>query len=117
MKKLLLLLSFCLVQGFFLTLLHAQAPQKFNYQAVLRLDENILSEQAVDLQIDIVNSQDSVLYSERHSTLTDQYGHINIAVGNGSPVLGTFADMQWANDALFMTVYADAGSGQENLGS
>ena len=87
MKHIFLLISFFISLNMF-----AIDPQKgFNYQAVLRdASGMVIKEQSVTLQVTIM-SDNQVAYKETHQLTTSATGYINMVIGNGSRVFGTFA--------------------------
>ena len=86
MKHIFLLISFFISLNMF-----AINPQKgFNYQAVLRdASGMVIKEQSVTLQVTIM-SDNQVAYKETHQLTTSATGYINMVIGNGSRVFGTF---------------------------
>ena len=77
MKKLFLLLTFY-AQLFNLI---GQAPQSFNYQAVIRDSSNsIISNQSIGVQIAILqgNANGNSVYTETFSETTNDYGLIHL---------------------------------------
>jgi dihydroxyacetone kinase DhaKLM complex PTS-EIIA-like component DhaM len=103
--KFVLSVLFCLLAG---TSLWAQfTPQGFNYQSVVRDNTGKpLANQAVTLLFSIRSGAPNgpIVYSERHSITTNEYGLTNLVVGKGSIVQGTFAAINWSGGAKFMTV-------------
>jgi hypothetical protein len=80
---------------FFTCLIHAQSPEKFSYQAIIRdISDNLLSSQAIGLRISIMNGAVTV-FSETHSTTTDANGLVSVIIGNGTPVTGTIGAVDW----------------------
>ena len=111
MKKLvLLLLAFVTVS---LTAI-AQSPEGFKYQAVVRNASNvILANQAVGLRMII--QQGSIggtsVYSETFAVTTNANGLVNVEIGNGSVLSGTFASIDWSNGPYFIETAVDAAGG------
>ncbi|MEY4603893.1 MAG: hypothetical protein RIT43_1185 [Bacteroidota bacterium] len=104
----LLFALFCLVNLF------AQAPEGFKYQAVVRNASNaILNNQPVSLRMTI--QQGSIggvtVYSETFSVTTNAYGLVNLEIGNGTPMSGSFASIDWANGPYFIETAADVTGG------
>ena len=110
MKK--LLLFFVLV--FAVTMLWAQAPQKMTYQAVVRNAGNsLVANQNVSVRVTIMQNGESgtPVYMENHSTTTNVNGLMTIEVGEGTPVIGTFAGINWANGPYFLKSEIDPAGG------
>lgn len=88
----------------------AQSPQSFNYQAVLRdASGKIKSDKPVVLQIDLLQGAANgfVTYSESFSDTTNGFGLINLAIGKGSVIKGTFNTISWANGPFFLRLIVD----------
>ena len=115
MKKIILLAVLLLS-----TILLYSQPQKISYQAIIRdANGNVLQNQNVTLQLDILqgSSTGSVIYSETQTTTTNQYGLINIFIGDGIPTQGVFSDIDWSNGPYFLKTSVDIGNGPEELGT
>jgi len=95
-------------------MLEAQVPQSFNYQAIARdITGNLIINQAVGLKISILSgsSTGSVVYSETHNTVTNQFGLITLPVGQGTPLSGTFYSINWSTGVYWLKVEMDAMGG------
>lgn len=111
MKKSLLLFFFmsCITLAAF-----AQAPQGFNYQAVARdAAGTALSNQAVGLQISLRQgtATGTTVYTETHAVTSNSLGLINLVVGSGTPVLGTFSSVDWSAGPYFIEISMDITGG------
>jgi len=98
----------------FVAIIHAQAPQAFSYQAVVRDNAgNLITNQTVALRISIVrdNPSGTTLYSERHSVATNAYGLFTVNVGQGTLLSGNFTTIAWGNNAHFIKVELDVNNG------
>lgn len=99
-----------LLTGFFSIFSYAQSPQVFNYQAVARDAAGaVLADQNVSFRISILegNAGGTAVYTETHLATTNQFGLVNLKVGNGTYVSGDFATIDWAGDAFFLKVEMD----------
>jgi hypothetical protein len=100
---------------FLASLTYAQAPQSFNYQGVARNSSGAeLVNTTVTLRISILDGSSSgtVLYSEFFQPTTSSLGLFNVAIGNGTPVSGTFASINWgAGNGKFLKVELDPNGG------
>ena len=117
-KNLLLLLIFML--SFSPSILNAQAPQSFKYQAVLRDDlGNILSNQSVGLRVSIREgvANGPIIYQETFTVNTNIYGLVNLNIGLGMVDVGNFSVIEWGANAYFMQIEVNPGSGYINMGS
>ena len=115
MRKLFTLLAFIVI-----TILNAQAPQGFNYQATVRNSSGtLISNQNVYFKFNIMlNSQTSVpVYSEIHYVPTDDMGQVNLIVGQGTPTIGTFTVINWANGTYYLGIELNTGTGYVAMGT
>jgi hypothetical protein len=103
---------YSIVAGLLLTgSVFAQAPQKMTYQAVVRNGSNALVQSSpVGMKVSIL--QDSVtgtaVYVETHNTQTNQNGLINIEIGGGTIVSGTYQNgIYWAGGPYFLKTEID----------
>jgi hypothetical protein len=85
----------------------AQAPNKFNYQGVVRNSAGVpVSNQLIQLKISILDvaATGTVVYQERHSTTTNQFGLYTVAIGTGNVLSGNFSAINWGlNDKYIKT--------------
>ena len=87
------------------------AQNGFNYQAVIRNNGEVISNQDVTLRISIMNG-DAVCYQETQKTKTNAYGNITVSVGSGTATIGTFSAVPWATMQLTLKTEVDTdGSG------
>jgi hypothetical protein len=106
---------FLIVAGLFLTAgLFAQAPQKMSYQAVIRNANNTLvTSTAVGMKISILqgSSTGTVVYSETQVPNTNANGLVSLEIGTGTPVIGSFAAINWATGPYFIKTETDPTGG------
>ena len=91
-----------------------QAPEGFKYQAVVRDAGNtILNNQAVGLRMTIQQGAigGTTVYSETFAPTTNTYGLVNLEIGNGTVVSGTFANIDWSAGPYFMETAVDVTGG------
>lgn len=115
MKKLFTLLAFAIS-----IIATAQAPQGFNYQATVRNSAGVLiTNQSVSFKFSILQNSDTgtVVYSENQTTTTDDLGHASLVVGRGTPVTGTFANINWASGTYYLKIELNTGSGYVAMGT
>ena len=94
----------------FTTLLIGQPPASFKYQAVLRdARGNIRTNTLTSIAISILqgSATGTVVYSETHSTTTDDFGLINLEIGKGTVTTGTFSGISWGTSTFFIKVMVD----------
>ena len=111
MKKLLL--------GFvaLLTVSTAVAQNSFSYQAVIRDDGKVLENKTVSLRLSVMLA-DSVYYKEVHQTTTNAYGNVNVNVGEGTGLQGSFTAIPWETMRVMMQVEVSTdGSTYTNMGA
>ncbi len=97
-----------------LTLMAQQAPQRINYQAVVRNASGTpVINQNVSLRFSIldVSASGTVLYSETQSATTNAFGLANVQIGSGTIVSGTFNTIAWNSASKFLKVEADITGG------
>ena len=110
MSKILTLISIVVMS--FTTM--AQAPEGINYQAVIRNNVgDIIPSQPVGLKISILqgSSTGAAIYEESFTPTTNQFGLINVVVGQGTVLSGSFPTIDWGNGPYFVEVAADASGG------
>lgn len=90
----------------------AMAQNSFSYQAVIRNNGEIVSNQDVSLLISILNGSD-VCYQEIQKVKTNAYGNISVSVGEGEPKTGSFAAIPWETMQVMMQVEVST-DGTEN---
>ena len=113
MKKLFLLLTLYSQ----LLILLGQAPQSFNYQAVIRDSSNsIISNQSIGVQIAILqgNANGNSVYTETFSETTNDYGLINLQLGSGIST-DDFNTISWDNGPFFIETSIDVNGGSNFL--
>jgi hypothetical protein len=106
MKKIISLLAFVAIA---LTSF-AQAPEGFKYQAVVRDAGNtVLTNQAVGIRMTIQQSSigGSTVYSETFSPTTNANGIVNLEIGSGTVLSGTFANIDWSAGPYFIETAVD----------
>jgi hypothetical protein len=100
------------------TLAVAQAPHKFNYQAVARNSSgNILPNQSVSVRFTIrdISETGPVLYQEKQNPITNQFGLFTALVGDGTVSVGDFATINWSVNPKYMQVEYDPAGGNNYL--
>lgn len=115
MKKLLLLLL--LIQS---TILLAQAPLGFNYQATVRNSSGgLIINQNVNFKFNVMqNTPTSVpVFSETHFAPTDDLGAVNLVIGKGTATTGIFSNIDWGNGNYYLGIELNTGSGYVAMGT
>ena len=92
----------------------AQAPTSINYQAAIRdAANNILSNQEIGLRITIKQGvfSGSVVYQESFTDSTNSHGLVNIVIGTGTIISGSFQAIDWGSGPYFMETAVDITGG------
>ena len=96
-----ILISVCIIS------LVAQSPQKLNYQAVVRgADTSPIVNTTVSFRFAIfIEGEDYVNYEETQVTTTNDYGIVNLTIGEGDPA--SFADLDWEGEEFSLRIECD----------
>lgn len=108
MKKYILILA-CLM---FTTIgLYAQAPEKMNYQGIARNTSGVpYQNRSLGLRISILDNTTAV-YVETNNIATNSFGLYKLAIGEGTPTIGTFGNIDWSSGNKFIKVEIDPNGG------
>jgi len=90
------------------------APEAFKYQAVARdAAGQTIANQSVGFQISILEGSTSgnSVYTETHNALTNNFGLVNLGIGNGTGVTGDFSTIDWGGSSFFLQIEMDASGG------
>jgi|WetSurSiteA1Bulk_404760.scaffolds.fasta_scaffold08544_2 large repetitive protein len=103
---------------FSITILKAQEqvapPQAFSYIATIKkANGQALVNKTIGFRASILgtNSEGIAVYIETFTPLTNNLGQIAIEIGHGTPVTGTFADIEWGINKYFLKTEADITGG------
>ena len=100
--------------GFFSQQATAQAPQSMSYQSVIRNSSNVLlANTAVGIKISVLqgNLDGIAVYTETQTATTNANGLLSLQIGTGSPTIGTFSQIDWANGPYFIKTETDPTGG------
>lgn len=119
MKKLIVISLMCLLST---TILIAQAPSKFNYQAAVRNSNGtVLINQAVNFKFSILTGSVSgvAVYSESNLVTTNISGMVNINIGTGNLISGNLNNIDWSSNLYFLKIEMDINGGNTfvNMGT
>ncbi len=92
----------------------AQSPKAFKYQTVVRNSNGyIIQNHAVAFKISILqgSATGTVVYSETQSKLTNDFGLVNMEIGNGIIVAGSMNTINWASGPFFVKTELDTNNG------
>ena len=98
----------------FAVTVNAQAPQKFNYQAIARNAGGAeLTGQSLGIRVSILDGSPggTIVYQETHTKTTNNFGLFNLEVGEGTVVSGSFANIGWGNGPKYIKTEIDPAGG------
>ena len=104
MKKFYAILCLAIVS---LTQFQAQAPQGFNYQATVRNSAGeLIIKSNVYFKFNVIQgSQTAVpIFTETHYVPTDDLGQVNLVIGKGTPLTGTFLELDWSLGSYYLGI-------------
>lgn len=95
----------------------AQAPNGFNYQALVYQDGAPVASKSIDLEVTLQDAQGTIYYQEQHNGLkTEETGFVNVAIGEGAVLTGAMDRVDWEK-GIFVAVRVNVGSGMVSLGA
>ena len=92
----------------------SQAPQRINFQSVLRnTNGEVVSKRTVSLRISILSDSitGTAVYVETHARTTDAGGLMSLQIGSGTLPNRDFAAINWGNSVHFIKLEADFSGG------
>ena len=108
-------LTFLIAALFLTTGMFAQTPQLFSYQAVARDNSGkALANQSVSFRISILSGSlgGTTEYVETHlGKTTNAYGLVELEIGKGTSVTGTFSAINWGSNSYFVQIEMDPSGG------
>ena len=90
------------------------AQDGINYQgAATDSNGDALVNQSISLKTSILSgtATGTIVFSETHSTTTDQFGLFNVVIGQGNSISGIFDDIDWGANNHFLQVELDENGG------
>ena len=101
---------------------NAQAPEQFSFQTVIRDAEGkVLKDQYVTIRINIIGESERNVpkYSEIHRIATNQFGLVNLVIGNGSSATNSFSSIDWSKENYYVETEIDptGGNNMVKMGS
>ena len=115
MKKLLILLTLTIT-----TVLQAQAPQGFNYQATVRNNSgDLILNTNVYFKFNVIQGSETAvpIFTETHYVPTDDLGQVNLVIGQGTANTGTFSELDWSLGSYYLGIELDTGNGYLAMGT
>ena len=110
-KRIYLTITFSLIV--FLSI--GQSPEAFKYQAVIRdATGQVIIDQNVSFQISILSgsADGTSVYTETHTTTTNQFGLVNLNIGNGVTT-DDLTNVDWGSNLFFIQVEVDQTGGTD----
>ena len=100
----------------------SQSPLGINYQAVLRNSTGgFVANTTVGYKLEIrkTSSTGQVVYAERHTPLSNSQALVNIIIGGGTVIQGSFSTISWGSGPYFLVSSIDftGGTNYQNFGS
>ena len=87
-------------------------PDGFNYQAVVRNAQGeLVSSSDVQLRFTLADDYGTILYQETQKNTTNAYGVVSVVVGTGTPLSGSFANIDWTKGSISMKTEFDPNGG------
>lgn len=110
-----------LIVVFSAELLFSQAPNAFNYQAVVRNNSGeLVTGSTVGFRISILQTSETGIpvYVETHSVSTDEYGLVTFYIGGGTTT-DDFSLINWGTDTYYLKIELDVtgGTSYEHTGT
>lgn len=109
MKRIILIISF--LSCFFVS---AQVPQGVSYQAIALNPQGYpVGGTLIGVRLSILENSitGNTIYSETHTTTTNDRGLYNLVIGQGTAVSGQFPLISWGNNFKFLKVELDTAGG------
>lgn len=103
MKRFVLLPTLALIVV--VSTVRAQAPQRMSYQSVLRDNANqLIANKQVRLRVSMLadSMNATPVYTETHQVTTNAQGLIQLEIGGGTVVAGSYASIPWSKGRLFI---------------
>lgn len=93
---------------FFLTFLSfSQSPDGFSYQSIVRdALGNLKKNQSVSIIFEIIDASNAVKYTESHTTTTNDYGLVNLVIGQGA-TSDDFSAIDWSSETYSIKMKID----------
>ena len=94
--------------------LFSQSPERINYQSIVRdLAGNVIQNQPISLRMSILSDSinGTIVYQETFQPTTNNFGLVNIKIGQGTPVIATISSVDWSNGPFFLESAVDVTGG------
>ncbi|NJL75428.1 MAG: hypothetical protein HC892_10780, partial [Saprospiraceae bacterium] len=77
-------------------------PRKISYQAIVRQDTLLWTNQEVIVLVNILNASNSTVFEEVHKTQTNSFGLVTLEIGDEEPIL--FRSVPWLQGGLKLKI-------------
>jgi microcystin-dependent protein len=104
----------CILLCLSLSILYAQTPSAFKYQTSVRDNTGkLIANKLVAFKISLLQGSENgtLVYAERHSLATNDFGVASLNVGGGTTIQGVFANVNWGNGPYFLKTELDLNNG------
>lgn len=111
MKKILLLAILFLTGAM---IIWSQVPQAMTYKAVAKDDWGVaLPNKTITLRFTILQGSGtgSTVYQETHTTVTNKFGLMDVEIGKGTSVIGSFDMIDWSIGIYYIQIEMDPNGG------
>jgi len=88
----------------------AQVPDGINYQSVIRDSEGqAINNASLSLQFSVIQgaADGLICYVETHDVATNELGIVNVVLGKGAAIQGSFPEIDWGNGPYFLETAVD----------
>jgi N-acetylneuraminic acid mutarotase len=105
---------FLLFFGTFLFVSYAQTQIGFNYQTVIRDSKgDLIKNHQIALKISILSGSatGSVVFAERQEDSTNNFGLLNLIIGEGTKLTGNFNEIDWSKNPYYVKIEVDLNGG------
>lgn len=112
--KKILFVGLCLLMAFLTQAQESQMPKAFSYQVVVRDNAGkVVAEKVIGLKVEILlgSVDGQVVYGETHSPESSQTGTVNLLIGKGTVIHGSFEDIDWSLANYFLRIGMDLQGG------
>ena len=94
------------------------AQNGINYKALIKDGVgNLVASQSITIQFTILEGAGLTnVYKETHTPTTDANGIVIVNIGEGTPISGVFADIEWGIDSHALNTQINTGAGPVNMG-
>ncbi|MEM6805933.1 MAG: tail fiber domain-containing protein [Bacteroidota bacterium] len=107
MRKICTWVAFLCAMIFFSNV-YAQSTKGINYQSVVRDNTGaLIPNQSVNLRFQIIkgSAAGTIVYDEDQASMTNDFSLFSVVIGEGTPTIGSFSNINWGDDDYFLKVF------------